>query len=171
MLLGLKGGSENFVHFKTNTSSYRLDGFQLNNFEWPVCNSVISCGLQRYETGVSNNYYLHSCSSQKYFRTLKKLEMLKPFTIKTMSLVQQNFTSCSESTETRHADSFCVKSVPVFSHKQGNKASNTFMKVHSPPPPPPPSLQWWEKCLVLKDQHPTERERGGGDFVQFRPYF
>ena len=57
-----------------------------------------------------------------------------------MYLFRCNFSSCSESAEIWHADSFYVKKCPcVFFHKRENKASNTFLKVHPPPPSPPPS--------------------------------
>ena len=50
-----------------------------------------------------------------------------------MYLFRCNFSSCSESPEIWHADSFCVKKCPCFfSHEQGNNASNTFLKVHHP---------------------------------------
>ena len=96
-------------------------------------------------------------------------------------LFRCDFSSCSESTEIWHADSFCVKKCPcVFFNKRGNEASNMLLKVHttpSAPPPPPPS-----SSTVVKHTHAqcfcfqrsksynvwrrTQGERGGG--VDFR---
>ena len=70
---------------------------------------------------------------------------------------------------------FVLKNVPVyFFHKQGNKASNLFMKVHPPPPPPynlwerrqnthkkRVSSQGWKSYIVCRWTE-RERERGGG---------
>ena len=55
-----------------------------------------------------------------------------------MYLFHRDFSSCLESAEIWHADSFCVKKCPwvSFFHKRGNEASNTLLKVHPPPPPP-----------------------------------
>ena len=56
-----------------------------------------------------------------------------------------DFSSCSESEELWHADSFlCQKmSLGFFFHKWGNEASNSLLKVQPPsalsPPPPPPN--------------------------------
>ena len=109
--------------------------------------------------------------------------------------ISWGFPSCSESTEIWHADSFSVKKhLCIFFHKQGNKASNTFLKVHSPlpsrnphtpppPPPPPPSnsIKDTHSVFALKDRNPGtlfgdgQREREwegvGWTFTQFCPYF
>ena len=48
-----------------------------------------------------------------------------------------DFSSCSESTETWHAYSFCAKKCPCFFFKQAEKIWTKWCK----PPPPPPSKQ------------------------------
>ena len=76
-------------------------------------------------------------------------------------LFRCNFSSCSETAEIWHANSFCVKNVPVsfFSHKRGNEASNTLWKSTSPrllPPPPSNGVKDTNAhVLVLKDWNPT----------------
>ena len=90
-----------------------------------------------------------------------------------MWLFRSDFPSCSESSEIWH-DSFSVKKCPwIFFHKRGNKASNTFLKVHPPPPtllaspPPHPSnsvkdthtVFWLSRIEIL---HCLKMDRGGG---------
>ena len=57
-----------------------------------------------------------------------------------MYLFRCNFSCCSESTEIRHANSFCVEKCPcIFSSRQKN-TDKIAWKSHPPPPPPTLSL-------------------------------
>ena len=80
-----------------------------------------------------------------------------------------DFSSCLEPTEISHADSICVKIIPVFCPQRGNEASNTFMKF-LPPPPSTVGTALKHTCavlhIVLKDVNSTlfgdgQRERDG----------
>ena len=53
-----------------------------------------------------------------------------------MYLFRCHFSSCSESTEIWHADSFCVKKCPVHFSTSGETGFKHALE--SPPPPPPP---------------------------------
>ena len=64
-----------------------------------------------------------------------------------MYLFRCDFTSCSESTEIWHADSFCVKKCPVIFSRRQNNMDKIARKSPQPPPPPlcpsPNNVGFW----------------------------